>query len=183
MNERTHKDGFLPSLELTKKYWEFYEKEVPKDKVITREEMIKGVEFMGRYIKVTEEEIRKAEQNILGDNLMGAIISYTNDKSEENEKNLKGLVVKLTENNSFNKEFLNRYNPHLSLWENPNTPELYQALHKEFLEYAKENPERFHYANMRVNENDEIEFYDFKKSEPLPDLDKIMADKSRWKTS
>ncbi len=180
--ERDHKNGFLPSLELATKFYDLYEerqnREDPEGYKETIE-MLEGLEeefVRSTGIELpTEGEMEEIKRDILGDYVMDEIISYTNHKSYLSKGNCKGLVDKLTQDDSFNKEFLRGLSEDIYIEESKT--EFCQSLHEEFVKYARENPEAFHYAKMKVNENDEIEFYDFKEEE-FPKLDELT--KRRW---
>ncbi len=169
---------FLPSVDLTKKYWKIYnerlKKELPKEEIKETELMLKELAKARGCKKPTKEEIKESMRKILKKEFIGEIVSYTKHKSIENEENLKGLVVKLTEKNSFNKEFLDGFSQILEI--DASHRNFFSELYKEFFEYVKNNTIKINYAKLRVKGN-EIEFYDFRKYKPL-NIDTIP--KNHW---
>lgn len=116
---------------------------------------------------------QKIGQEILGYEFMGEIVLYTKHKSIINKENPReGLVVKLTEENSFNQEFLEGFSQRLEI--DASHINFFYELHKEFLEYVKNNPIKLYYAKLRVKDN-EIEFYDFREYKYL-NIDAIPKD-------
>lgn len=172
---------FLPSKDLAKEYLLILENKL-REKSSEREicEMRKLEEGFAECRgekPLSHSEHMEFLQNVLGHNFYGTVVDYTMEISERSEET-SGLVVKLTENNSFNGEFLEIFKEDDDIGES--YPEFFSNLHGEFRDYLKENSMKLVYSKVRVNEKDEIEFYDFVKKD-FPSIDDFPED--NWVSS
>jgi hypothetical protein len=171
---------FLPSKDLAKEYDRILEnklreKESERDICLARKNLREYAEFMGGEEVSSEKDSLEFIREGLGGKLISNVIGYTHRKSETSE-NLGGLVVKLTENNSFNSEFIERFGRYGGV--DSSDSKFFCNLHGEFRNYLKQNSMKLSYAKIRVSEKDEIEFYDFVKKK-FPSPDEILND-DKW---
>ena len=178
MNCPQKSQGFIPSLDLAKIFLnaieEEWEREDPEGMRETNEVFKKYFDSLRLKIP-SQEELYRSQMIQIGNELEEFLINYGKTYCRLHEGNLEGLVVKLTENDSFNKNALEILSKKIGV---PKTlTKAYELLHEEFLNYIDGNPRETAYSKVKTNGKNEIEFYDFKEAPPPINFKELFGDK------